>query len=173
MIIYRQATFEDYIPIARLHTANWQIHYRVTMRQDYLDHELATYHLKLWHDRLQSPTLNQYVVVALDGEDLIGFACSFANHQNQGQTLLDNLHVASVYQGNGIGRHLAKLSAEWSLKTVPQDPFYLQVLLKNEKAIQFYVNLGGNSSDPYPYKQVDGTMADVLDMTWPDPNVLI
>jgi GNAT superfamily N-acetyltransferase len=54
------------------------------------------------------------VLIALQGEGLLGFACAFGNYDAVWGTLLDNLHVAAAHQRTGVGMKLLQARLQWS-----------------------------------------------------------
>jgi hypothetical protein len=72
---FREATRPDATAVTALHAESWRAHYRGAYRDEYLDGDLAEERLRVWEQRLSTPAPNQFVVLAFEGDDLIGFAC--------------------------------------------------------------------------------------------------
>lgn len=140
----RTATQADAPNIAQLHAQSWQIHYRGVYSDAYLDHQVLDDRMAVWQQRLKTPAANQFILVAEQEQQLLGFACLFFDDNPVFGTLLDNLHVSKLYQGMGLGRQLIAASVKAILVHSPQvDGFYLWVLEENAPAIQFYERIGG------------------------------
>ena len=141
-MVFRQANKTDAARIAQLHAVNWQQNYRGSFSDYYLDHEVHADRLAVWQERLRSAAENQYIVLAEEQGDLLGFCCAYFNeHQHYG-TYLDNLHVSEKASGKGIASRLIQdLVQEISNRN--NHEFYLWVLENNQSAISFYDNLKG------------------------------
>jgi len=143
MIIYRYATYADFADIADIHATNWQENYQDILSATYLAEEVHEDRMQVWRDRMGLPKANQFVIVAIDEDQVIGFACAFLDYDQVHGHYLDNLHVSKTYQGQGIGRtltyHVAKIIAIKS----NDNRLFLWVFEKNTAAIQTYKNWGG------------------------------
>jgi GNAT superfamily N-acetyltransferase len=142
-VILRLATSADAEAIAHLHAESWRTAYRGMYRDEFLDGDVVTNRIDVWAKRFAAPPENQHVLLAVDGADLLGFACSYGNSDERWGTLLDNLHVRRDQQGQGLGRKLLAASAAWSKEQYPDALFHLWVLDGNAKARRFYESLGG------------------------------
>jgi len=71
----RVATGADAIAIATVHAESWRAHYRGVYRDEYLDGDVVQDRIRVWKERLSTPVPNQFVVLAEEDDDLIGFAC--------------------------------------------------------------------------------------------------
>ncbi len=94
-----------------------------------------------WDERFANPKKNQYIVVAEQAGELVGFACAFGNEHPEFGSYLDNLHVSVRRQGVGI--MLLNLILNWTLIEHSQPKLYLWVLEANKAAIIFYERAGG------------------------------
>jgi GNAT superfamily N-acetyltransferase len=139
---YREATADDLPSIAALHADSWCRTYRGAYSDEYLDGPVFDDRLRVWYQRLSSPSANQFVLVAEDGRDIEGFACAFGDADPALGTLLDNLHVRRARHRSGIGKRLVAEVARWAAANYPDSGLYLGVLEQNENAQQFYKRLG-------------------------------
>lgn len=140
---FRSATLKDAQLVADLHIENWRETYRGSLTDHYLDHEIWDDRLQDWEQRLSHPADKQFVLMALDGDELAGFVCAYGRQHAEFGTLIENLHSSKTHRGQGIGKRLFLMAAEWALKTYPQDGLYLEVLASNTAAIGFYEALDG------------------------------
>lgn len=136
------ATSNDVNTIAALHTLSWQQHYQGLISADYLTHQLARDRVKLWQARLNNTHAQYWVLLAKQGEQLVGFVCLHLVPTQDG-ILLDNLHVLKQYQGCGLGKALFSYAAGYVHRHLPNNALYLEVLSKNAQAITFYERLNG------------------------------
>lgn len=139
---YRVATVEDAETIASIHARSWVETYRGIFSDKYLDDEVWAERSASWLERLTNPMPNQHTLVAVENGDICGFICAFGNQHPQWGTFIDNLHVASAHQRQGIGIILMRMAAEWSMQTYPDNGMYLEVLEDNHGARGFYQRLG-------------------------------
>lgn len=139
----REAVRGDAEAIARLHAESWRTAYRGLYSDEFLDSDVFEDRRRVWLDRMASPPDEMYVLLAVEGPALLGFACSFGREDARWGTLLDNLHVRPDLHRQGIGRQLLVESARWSLERYPEAPFHLWVLEGNSRARAFYDRLGG------------------------------
>ncbi len=93
MIEYRQARLSDAQAIGLLHARSFRENVRGEFTDEFLDADLPAELLQLWQGRLDLPPENQFVQVALDDENLLGFVCAYGAHDSQWGSLIDNLHV--------------------------------------------------------------------------------
>ncbi len=167
-MLYRQALPADVERLAALHARSWQETYRGILPDSFLDNDVAAERLAHWQEQFRINSPNQHLIVAEADGRLAGFACTVANHDPVYGALLDNLHVATAYKGQGIGRHLMKLAAEWVQEHDPASAFYLWVYEKNDAARTFYDRLGAINQEAVP-----GEFAVALRCVWPDLPTLI
>ncbi|WP_430427945.1 N-acetyltransferase family protein [Maribacter litoralis] len=142
-MIYRKATAADVADIATLHAKSWQQHYRASFSAHFLDHLAFENRLKEWENRFQHHTDDQFVLLAEDEGELLGFMCAYFDHDDKYGTLLDNLHVSLQAQGKGIGTKLMTTLAQEILAIDSGNNFYLWVLDTNAAAIAYYEKVGG------------------------------
>lgn len=173
MIAYRAATADDAEPIAQLHSLSWQQNYRGIWRDEFLNGPVVENRQALWQERLTQPASNQYVVVAMSGEVICGFACAYAHEDATWGTLLDNLHVHQNQKGHGIGTALMQLTARWAQRQAPKAGLYLWVLTQNIKARKFYDHLGGINQERMALENPDGSFSDCYRYVWTDTQKLL
>lgn len=140
---FKQASLAEADTIANLHIENWRETYRGALTDHYLDHEIWVERRQDWDTRLRHPAANQFVLMALDNDQLAGFVCAYGNHHPKFGTLIENLHASQSYRGKGIGKKLFLAAAAWSLQSYPDVGLYLEVVSSNTAAISFYSALGG------------------------------
>ena len=126
---FREATPGDADAIDRLHAESWRRAYRGAYSDAYLDGAVFEERRSVWRERYAAPSPAMYTLLAED----------------EGGTLLDNLHVAGDAEGRGIGRQLVAASALWSERAYPDAGFYLWVLEGNGRARPFYEHLGATN----------------------------
>jgi ribosomal protein S18 acetylase RimI-like enzyme len=170
---YREATSADIEAIANLHSVSWRFTYRGAYSDAYLDGPVFEDRLRVWTERLTSPATNQYVVVAEEDSEILGFACAYGDHSEHG-SLLDNLHVRPDLHKSGIGKRLVIEVARWCAKNYPEQAMYLGVLEMNANARAFYARIGGTdvgkdlTSEPgggtVPYRIIAWSPAQVADL---------
>ncbi len=139
---FRIAQPRDYLSIADIHARSWKDNYRGILSDDYLDHQVDQDRRQLWQTRLNDKNPNQLIIVATEREQIVGFACAYAHHDETGH-YLDNLHVRSGYQGNKVGRTLMHHIASQINAIDESKPLYLWVFAQNERALKIYQEWGG------------------------------
>ncbi|HYM34479.1 MAG TPA: GNAT family N-acetyltransferase [Steroidobacteraceae bacterium] len=173
MIEYREASRADAEAIALLHAHSWQRAYRGILRDQFLDNDLISNRRELWRERLRTPPLSQYVLVAEDAATIVGFACTYGNEDVKWGSMLDNLHVRAEASRRGIGRQLLGRAARWSRESYPLCKFYLWVFENNVHARRFYEHLGATDSESVTIEPPGGGQAVECRYTWSDVNALI
>lgn len=173
MITYRAAKPSDYPAIAKIHAISWQQNYRGILDDHYLDHEVHDDRQQVWQERMDNPKVGQLVDVAVDGDQVVGFVCTFLDYDEHG-TYLDNLHISHLHQGHGIGAELMSISTKRVVNLRPNTSLYLWVLAQNEGAKRFYERLGGQVTGPHHLDLPSGGgSADAYRVMWNDPTALI
>ena len=152
----RVANPPDAAAIAGLHAESWRQAYRGMLRDDYLDREIYAERTALWEARFRESPDNQYVIVAGEGGQMVGFACTYGNDDAEWGSFLDNLHVAPEYKRRGIGLALMTETAAWCRQHYPQAGMYLWVLASNAAAMRFYEALRGVKSGEGTWTPPDG-----------------
>ncbi len=157
MINYQTANKSDYKSIAALHAKSWQQNNRGILDDNYLDNLVQEERLKVWTERFQNPADNQHIITGKDKEKLCGFTCLYGGKDPKYGTYLDNLHIAKEWHGQGIGKKLMQLAAQWSQQHYPNQGLYLLVFMANTPAIGFYERIGGQRMEIKSYDLGDGT----------------
>lgn len=158
---FREATASDAPAIAALHAESWRTHYRGAYRDEYLDGDVFEDRQRVWNERLSRPAPNQFVVLAFEDDDLIGFACVYGGHDPTWGSLLDNIHVQPGHQHRGVGARLIAEVAAWCRANYAACGLYLWVLEQNRQAQRFYQRFGasdqgGEISQPPGGGQIHG-----------------
>ncbi len=171
MITFREAKLSDVSVIAKLHAKNWQENYRGVFSDTYLDTEVALDRLAVWKRRLTKPPNNQHIILAEEGEELLGFSCAYFNEHATYGTYLDNLHVSSKAKGKGIG---SKLMLQLSEAIISRNyhGLYLWVIDNNASAIHFYNNLGGMPLDKEEANDIGDVIFIKMRYVWSNLGVL-
>jgi ribosomal protein S18 acetylase RimI-like enzyme len=138
----RLALAADAESIARLHAESWRASYRGIYRDAYLDGPVFEDRLRVWQERLAAPSDEQFVLLAAEGDVVIGFVCAYGSADARWGTLVDNLHVRRDRQRAGLGRKLLAGAARWSVERYTEASLYLWVLEDNTNARAFYESLG-------------------------------
>jgi hypothetical protein len=95
---FREATGADAMAVATLHAESWRAFYRGAYRDEYLDGDVVEDRLRVWEERLSTPAPYQFVVLAEEEDELIGFACAYGGHDETWGSFLDNIHVRPKHQ---------------------------------------------------------------------------
>ena len=143
MSIYRSVELTDGEAVAALHTESWRQTYRGILTDDYLDRLVGEDRYAVWAKRLLDPEPNQRVLLAEEGEKLVGFISFYLDSDPELGTLVDNLHVAPALKGRGIGAALWREGIRQVLPLAKHAGFYLYVYEANVPAIRFYEHMGG------------------------------
>ena len=173
-MIFRQASIPDIEAIAALHTESWQRHYRGAYLDSFLDGDVLTDRLAVWHARLTAPSAAHFTIGAFQSDALVGFVHMILDEDPHWGTLLDNLHVTYRLKRHGIGRRLLTEAARELVQRCPANSrFYLWVLDQNTAAQAFYAACGGIRVEttlcgPFPC----GGRALGHRIAWPDAAVL-
>lgn len=139
---YRSATHADHRAIAELHAVSWRHTYRGAYRDEFLDGPVFADRRAVWEQRLSDPAPNQFVVVAEEDGQIVGFACAYGRNDEVWGTLLDNIHVRPEFHRRRFGTGLVSEVARWCLARYPDCGLWLWVVGQNERARRFYERLG-------------------------------
>ena len=169
---FRLATAADSDAVAALHVASWRDNYRGSLSDAYLDGPVETERRRVWRGRLDHPRTGQIVILAETQDGLVGFVCAFVDHDERWGTLVDNLHVASVAKGRGLGRRLMGRLARHLVHIQSRRPVYLYVLDANQAAQAFYGRIGGEPVEQGRKTEPDGSECAVIRYVWGSPDYL-
>lgn len=169
----RQAEYKDYERIACLHAESWKRHYREILSDAYLESEAFDDKLLIWQTRLTNPPFNQNIVLAEEGGLLLGFVCVFGNHDFERGSFIEALHVDESYRGRGIGKQLLLAVAEWQQQYFKDLGLYLEVVAKNDQAIEFYKHIGGQECIERHWKTPEGREAIEKVFRWSNAQSLV
>lgn len=172
MIEYRPAGPADADAIAFLHTRSWRENYRGSLSDAFLDLDLPDERLRVWRERLDGSPRNQFVQLALDGRELVGFVCTYGAHEPHWGSLIDNLHVAKAAKRTGIGASLMRQAGAWLARSYPELGIYLWVLEVNSPARRFYERLGAQNAGVSIMETHGGAVVRSCRYTWPRPERL-
>ena len=172
MIQYRQGEPSDADAIAMLHTRSWRENYRGAFSDAFLDGELPEERMRVWRERLDRPAENQFVRLAFDAANLVGFVCAYGAHDPQWGSLIDNLHVAHAAKRTGIGAALMRQAGAWLESQYPAVGVYLFVLEINSSARRFYERLGAQNAGVSTMETHGGAMVRSCRYIWPDAKML-
>jgi GNAT superfamily N-acetyltransferase len=166
----RLASPDDANRVANLHADSWRRHYRGAYSDAYLDGDVYSDRLALWLERLARPDGKAFTVVAMDQDELLGFAHTIPAHDATYGALLDNLHVTSDRMRRGLGGTLMRETAAVLKRRNISTGLYLWVLEQNLNAQAFYVAQGGECMGreilgPFP----GGGKAPALRYYWANP----
>lgn len=159
---------DDADAVADLHTRSWRAHYRGSLSDAYLDGPIVDERRVFWRQRLQNPTPQLWVRLAIvEGESTpIGFVCALLHHDTRWGTLVDNLHVDPAAKRRGIGRSLMRALGRHLDGMGSAMPVHLFVLQANHAAIGFYDALGGEQVEGLVSTEPDGSTPSVTRIAW-------
>ena len=166
MIEYRPAIPSDAEAVAFLHARSWRENYRGALADAFLDGELPEERLHVWRKRLDDPSGNQFVQLAVDGVDLVGFVCAYGGHDPQWGSFIDNLHVAGASKRNRIGSSLMGQAGAWLGPLYSDLGVYLWVLETNSSARHFYERLGAQNAGVSVMETHGGAVVRSCRYTW-------
>jgi len=172
MIEYREGTLDDADAIASLHAQSWRENYRGSFHDAFLDGDLPAERLRVWRERLDHPSANQLVELAVEGASLAGFVCAYGAHDSEWGSFVDNLHVARTYKRSGIGSSLMRRAGSWLASRYPDLGVYLWVLEVNASARRFYEGLGARNSGTATMETHGGAAVRSCRYTWQRPSLL-
>jgi len=164
---------DDTPVLARLHTLSWSSAYRGIIPDAWLDEELAADRVAFWQARAEVWPDRAFGLLALDGEQPVGFVFALPGADPTWGTLIDNLHVLPGWKGRGIGRQLMARFATELIDRGDSAGVFLWVYEKNTAARQFYEIVGGKKTEETDYPAPGGGEARIYRMTWSSPEELI
>lgn len=169
----RIASYNDYEEIAKLNAESWRANYRNVMDPDYLEHDVEDDRKVIWQTRLINPPINQHVLLIEDQGQLCGYICVFGNHDFEKGSIIESLHIAPSYQGQGLGRLLLREVAQWIEQFFPDSGVYIEVMDKNRQEIDFYDHLGGQHNSERVWHAPSGNDIDEWIITWDTPKAIL
>jgi ribosomal protein S18 acetylase RimI-like enzyme len=172
MIEYRLAAPSDAEAIAALHARSWRESYRGSFHDAFLDGDLLGERLRVWRERLVRPPDNQFVQLAAEGTNLLGFVCAYGAQDPRWGSFIDNLHVAHASKRNGIGSSLMRQAGAWLASRYPDLGIHLFVLEVNLPARRFYERLGGQNAGVSIMETHGGAVVRSCRYIWPGPALL-
>lgn len=116
------------------------------LRDDFLDGEVIKNRLEVWNDRLGMARTDQFVLVAEDQKQILGFICVYGNEDMEYGSLIDNLHVAHAHKRQGVGTFLMRQAGSWLKSYYGRLGVYLWVMEANQPARRFYEKLGSTNA---------------------------
>lgn len=173
MITYRKANTTDINSIARLHAESWRFNYRGILDDHFLDNEVLENRKQVWSERMYSGDIFMKIILAEDGNLLIGFGCLYLNHDTEYGALLDNLHVSKSYSGKGIGTHIIQVFAAEIFNSGKRKDMYLWVLEENTRAIRLYEKLKGQEKGMALETGLGSKQVPKYRYYWPSVDILI
>jgi len=162
---FRTATKKDAARIAALHARSWQTAYTNVLSDDYLENRVEKERLDYWTNKIENVD-NQWVLLAEEGNELIGFVCMIGDEDEKYGSLIDNLHVRPERKGKGLGKQLLLKGIEWAQGNFPDSGQYLWVYKVNHSAIGFYERMGGLCAELEMTENPDGGRAEVWRVVW-------
>ncbi len=167
---FRLAIISDISTIAELHAESWQMNYKRSFSDEYLDSQVHQDRLEVWTERLNNPTENQHVLLAEEDGALMGFVCTFLDYNKEWGAYLDNLHVHPSSYGQGLGGLLLQKSIKFVASKRPNSELYLWVLEKNIGAIKFYERMDGVNKGSAVFNNPGGGKSNAFRIVWEDPS---
>lgn len=168
----RPASASDAQTIADLHATSWRHTYKGTLTAQYLSEVVSKERHKLWIDRFDAPEPNQYVAVAEQDGEILGFACVYTGANPQWGSYLDNLHVRKDRQSKGIGKSLLIEICRWCRQQDPSEHLCLTVNQDNVNAQKFYKSLGARNMKEDIWNAPDGSIVPTYWFVWDNISLL-
>lgn len=158
--------------LAHLHALSWSSAYRGIIPDVWLDEKLAADRTAFWQARGEVWPPRAFGLLALDGEQPVGFVFALPDADPPWGTLIDNLHVLPGYKRQGIGRQLLCHFADRALVVAPTEPVHLWVYEENRAARRFYDAMGGLPVERILTPLHGGGEAPIVRYTWSSPERL-
>lgn len=174
LFVIREADQRDAPVIAKLHADSWRSAYRGILTDAFLDGRADEDRLCVWTERFSQPSGKpMFVLVAEEGNHLVGFICAFPAADETFGSLVDNLHVVPDLTGRGIGRGLLSDAAKHLISDGYSCGVFLWVLEKNERAWRFYERAQGIHTDSAVHTMADGQKILARRYHWSSPSSLL
>ena len=166
-VCLRRATAEDIEAIAALHVESWRQHYRGAYADEFLDGDAPAERLAVWTERLTAPSSSRFTIVAEADGVVVGFAHVILDEDPTLGAVLQNLHVKTDAQRQGVGSGLVAEAARVVHACDPGLGLHVWVREENTQARAFYEAGGGvlagrKLGGPF----ADGSEAPVLCLAW-------
>lgn len=145
----RDAEPSDSKALGSVHVQVWREAYAGVMPAAYLDKLSAESRAAFWGDLMASPDPNRLLLVlATENGEVGGFLMAGTPRDLppggaaslRGE--IQALNIVQAIQGRGYGRRLMAHAADW-MASRRMAPFFLWVLAENNRARDFYEELGG------------------------------
>jgi ribosomal protein S18 acetylase RimI-like enzyme len=167
---FRHATAGDAEGIARLHYQSWRENYRGAYSDAFLDGEALADRLTVWRTRLTGSDPSRFTIVAESDGAIVGFAFTILDEDSVLGAVLQNLHVTTSLQRQGIGSRLMAEVARTVLDRRPASGLHVWVRTQNAPAKAFYkarrgTPAGRRLGGPF----ADGSRAPVVCFAWSSP----
>lgn len=138
-MLVRDAVLGDEAGIARVHIDSWRETYGHLFDERFFGEAMLERRLSFWRDYLQLSPRPGRMAVAVNGEQMLGFANagdSVGEDAEHGHPVVRPLTLFSIYlreveHGTGVGQRLLDV-------IIGQEPAQLWVLSANHRAIAFY-----------------------------------
>lgn len=141
-VTIRPATPADAERIAAVHIASWREAYRGAVPDEFLDGLDGASHAHEWHRRISELSRGEHVWVAIDEDELVGFAHLGPSRDEDAERT--TMEIYAIYLdpqawGRGVARELMRTA----LAAVPAgSAVTLWALDTNERARHFYRRSG-------------------------------
>lgn len=169
---FREAEKKDVERIALLHADSWRRTYRGMMPDEFLDGDVVSDRMQVWHGRLTACRSDQFVFLAEEGGRLAGFVCAFSNEDSTWGSYIDNLHVNHESRRRKAGAALMAHAAKWLNDRHPHAGVYLWVMEANAPARRFYERLGASNAGVVEKQDPAGGSAPNCRYVWKNPQYL-
>lgn len=156
----RTAAKEDVCHIAKLYVHNHKTTYKYLLPPEYFETLTEEYALSKWSDYVSSA--ENFVLVAEDEGDFLGFAASMPDEELPNVWYLDSLHICEKSRGKGIGSALITATGKYALRQ-GYDKMSICIVKGNDKAGTLYRKLGAEH-----YKDFTGRLSHSEKLLWHD-----
>ena len=173
MVTIRDARIEDAAGIAKVHVDSWRTTYADIVPDNYLANLSYGRREAVWRDILGGAAADSCTFVAVNDEgEIVGFVNGGPqrNGDSAYQGELYAIYLLQAYQGQGIGRQLARRLVEAFLQAGIRS--MLLWVFADNAACRFYESLGGQR---LRVEQADfgGVMIDKVAYGWPNIAVIL
>ena len=166
----REAISGDRKAISDLHVQSWRRAYRGILPDGYLDQAVEGEFAARWATIFDRGDARDLLLVADDDGQLAGFLYAF-RCDDAGGYELDNLHIAPVFQGRGVGTALMR-DASRHLVARGAKSVVLYVIEGNDAACRFYERLGGRALAPVAKTLGSLGAVSAIPFRWDDASAL-